>query len=451
MGGVLMQIKKPKISKRDILKTFIFLAFLLNILTVFLFIDILKMKLNNEKNYIKESQKSILNLYKKITQTEILSSIERDVDLLVAAYNFEGNSTSENFDRFLDTYIRTNRKYVGIEIVENNNKGIVKRPELNDEKIVKLTKNVYNSLGEPILVSMYYDLYEVINMFDEYEKLTSDTLYFLKSNGEDLNQKRNHPPFKEKYSDEWFQIESELSGNFETSSGIFSFITFPTLQSAKFEIEELQNWVLVIRYPNSKIRDLLNNLLFERLVAFKYAEPIIILISLTIAYLLARRKSLYNQLQNTAIYDSLTSVYNRNGGLNLLEETRRLLKRSKEPIALCCANVTGLRNINTRYGHEEGDQALVQVAGIFSNLIRESDAVVRMGGDEFLLIFPRCKGDEHLIIEKRLIKMVKTSNTESGKAYQINMKYGFAELSPYNMEPLNKIIKQVELNMTKEI
>jgi PleD family two-component response regulator len=81
--------------------------------------------------------------------------------------------------------------------------------------------------------------------------------------------------------------------------------------------------------------------------------------------------------------DPLTGLYNRQGFLVLGEQFLRFADKAGRPLALVCADVDGLEEINQKFGHKEGDAALQRVAGALSKAFKQSNLVARVGGDEF--------------------------------------------------------------------
>ena len=84
--------------------------------------------------------------------------------------------------------------------------------------------------------------------------------------------------------------------------------------------------------------------------------------------------------------DPLTEVYNRRA---LDDIARRFVvnaKRQGKPLTFMMVDVDRFKDINTRFGHLMGDFVLAEVAAILRGAVRGSDAVVRYGGDEFLVI-----------------------------------------------------------------
>ena len=73
------------------------------------------------------------------------------------------------------------------------------------------------------------------------------------------------------------------------------------------------------------------------------------------------------------------------------ERGRVELKRAKRfgaPVSVILCDLDRFKNINDRYGHEAGDAALVQAAQVLREALRESDALGRWGGEEFIAVLP---------------------------------------------------------------
>jgi diguanylate cyclase (GGDEF)-like protein len=94
------------------------------------------------------------------------------------------------------------------------------------------------------------------------------------------------------------------------------------------------------------------------------------------------------KIYNLANLDPLTGLLNRR--LFFVEANRvlDLAKRRQHPFALLYLDLDGFKAVNDTNGHEVGDDVLCQVALRLKGLLRESDLLARMGGDEFLILLP---------------------------------------------------------------
>lgn len=88
-------------------------------------------------------------------------------------------------------------------------------------------------------------------------------------------------------------------------------------------------------------------------------------------------------LDELAHQDALLSVPNRRGFMRELDWLIDRVSRYDERAAMLFVDIDGLKQINDRYGHKAGDDALLQVTAALTRGVRKSDIVARLGGDEF--------------------------------------------------------------------
>ena len=97
---------------------------------------------------------------------------------------------------------------------------------------------------------------------------------------------------------------------------------------------------------------------------------------------------LYERAVEIAFTDSLTGLYNRR---YLMEQIRRELaraKRNKTAVSLIMIDVDDLKTVNDRFGHDQGDVLLKELARIIKTRARAADIAARLGGDEFVVLTP---------------------------------------------------------------
>lgn len=100
--------------------------------------------------------------------------------------------------------------------------------------------------------------------------------------------------------------------------------------------------------------------------------------------------------------DALTSLLNRRGLETALEREEENARRSGQRIACLVADLDGLKEINDRHGHAAGDHALRAFARVMRSVVRRTDHVARMGGDEFVVILPGADENIAVRLQERL-------------------------------------------------
>ncbi len=162
------------------------------------------------------------------------------------------------------------------------------------------------------------------------------------------------------------------------------------------------------------------------------------------------KKKHEEKLKKLAITDRLTNIMNRRMGLEYLNKQIARVKRENIPLTICFIDVNGLKNINDKYGHNEGDNLLRIVAKILAGNIRDTDAVARLGGDEFLLIFSDSNKDEISDVWKRIEEKIKKWNDNSNKSYEISLSHGFAQKIKGDGQSSDDLIERADKAMYED-
>lgn len=126
-----------------------------------------------------------------------------------------------------------------------------------------------------------------------------------------------------------------------------------------------------------------------------------------------------------ATYDFMTKAYNRRSGLKILEEEFNSSKEKSIPLTIGFIDINDLKYVNDNFGHSEGDRLIKNVFNVFKENISENDSIVRLGGDEFLIILPECSSENAQNIWVRIDKTIKEINNKNSFAYSISVSVGF--------------------------
>jgi|GEM_PF-1099642 len=131
-----------------------------------------------------------------------------------------------------------------------------------------------------------------------------------------------------------------------------------------------------------------------------------IILMYVISYFLIKNHKVESKLENLANLDPLTGLFNRryfDRYIRSILEEHRLSERS---LVLLALDVDHFKNLNDTFGHHFGDEVLKKLSLIIAECVRESDTVVRMGGEEFVIILPNIQVDEGYRIAERIRQTV---------------------------------------------
>ena len=107
---------------------------------------------------------------------------------------------------------------------------------------------------------------------------------------------------------------------------------------------------------------------------------------------ISERKEAEESVRFMALHDNLTSLPNRYLLMERLEQSLALARRSRHPLGVLFIDLNGFKLVNDTYGHNVGDMLLKGVADRLQKLMRDSDTLARMGGDEFVILLPQVDG-----------------------------------------------------------
>ncbi len=115
----------------------------------------------------------------------------------------------------------------------------------------------------------------------------------------------------------------------------------------------------------------------------------------------------YQRLNDLAHQDSLTGLPNRALLLDRLDQTLLQARRYKRSFALHFLDFDDFKQVNDQFGHAAGDELLIKAAAAMAKVLRESDTLARVGGDEFVVLQPEISSmDDADLIRQRLCASV---------------------------------------------
>jgi len=148
-----------------------------------------------------------------------------------------------------------------------------------------------------------------------------------------------------------------------------------------------------------------------------------------------------------ATTDSLTGLFNRRGFEHLANFAIASAERRAEPLTLGWLDLDKFKQINDRYGHAEGDCALREMARLLTKAFRDTDLLVRHGGDEFGILFSDTDESGAWIAMQHLIEEANAFNKTSGKPWKLTFSWGVSEFHRDDVRDVSGLLRAADKRM----
>lgn len=158
-------------------------------------------------------------------------------------------------------------------------------------------------------------------------------------------------------------------------------------------------------------------------------------------------KKAIEELKKVAIIDALTGVFNRRFAYCTLHNEIEEAKLKKQNFAICFIDIDNLKILNDSFGHKQGDRLIITVVNSLKENINLPNYICRMGGDEFMVIFPKNKlkdctkaieQAEHSLMDKKIENM------------PISFSKGFAEYIYDKDITIDRLVEIADKSMYEE-
>lgn len=159
------------------------------------------------------------------------------------------------------------------------------------------------------------------------------------------------------------------------------------------------------------------------------------------AVLFESMKTAQFYLEEMAITDGLTSLYNHRHFYSRLDEEFERAKRYEEPLSCIFIDIDDFKRINDIYGHRSGDEVLRQIGCYIKEIIRISDIAARYGGEEFVVLLPETGGSDAMNMARRLRSTVRGRSFEAVDHERITVSVGVATFIGNNVGHPDQLIQ----------
>jgi len=164
----------------------------------------------------------------------------------------------------------------------------------------------------------------------------------------------------------------------------------------KKEISSNYEWV---KYPNGE-----KKYLMTQKIPIRYNEEDVgvLGISRDVTELHLLQQTIKSQLR----FDELTKLHNRKSYYERVEELISLKKRYGAPLSMIIYDIDNFKSINDNYGHKVGDNVLIKMSELIKSLLRESDYIFRIGGEEFVILLTETNLKNAVTVATKICKSV---------------------------------------------
>lgn len=162
------------------------------------------------------------------------------------------------------------------------------------------------------------------------------------------------------------------------------------------------------------------------------------------------KQRLLRQMHQRSLMDDLTGLFNRRGFEEEASRHLQLAARRDTPSVLLYLDIDGFKTINDRWGHNEGDRALREVADLLRASFRRSDVLARLGGDEFAVIPIDAPPPHHATPEQRLLRNVEERNAGTDRPYALSLSVGSSIYDPSSPASLWDLVHDADLRMYEQ-
>lgn len=148
-----------------------------------------------------------------------------------------------------------------------------------------------------------------------------------------------------------------------------------------------------------------------------------------------------------ATHDNLTKLPNRQLFNDRVEQALATAKRQKGQFAICFLDLDGFKPVNDEFGHAVGDELLTRVATVLQEVVRDTDTVARIGGDEFvLLLTPLSNWEQATNVSNRVIEQLTTIRDVNDHEVNIGASIGIS-IFPDHGANLDQLMRNSDMAM----
>jgi diguanylate cyclase (GGDEF)-like protein len=154
------------------------------------------------------------------------------------------------------------------------------------------------------------------------------------------------------------------------------------------------------------------------------------------------------ELENMAMRDDLTRLFNRRYFFDRLERELETARGFQRPLSVLLVDVDQLKAVNDTYGHRTGDEVLTNFGQFLLGQTRASDMPARIGGDEFAVILPDTSESAAEVMVSRIQKALENTDLidNPGLTLRLSASLGLSGF-PWGGESVDEIMLKADASM----
>ena len=156
------------------------------------------------------------------------------------------------------------------------------------------------------------------------------------------------------------------------------------------------------------------------------------------------------EVRQLSLTDELTGLHNRRGFFWLANHQFKIARRTQIFCCLLFVDLDGLKQINDSLGHEIGDRIIIDTAQLLKKTFRESDIIVRIGGDEFVVFVSTCYPENTDEFRPRLQVNIDRFNKEHNYSYQLSISVGATQCALNENVSLEQLLEEADKLMYEQ-
>jgi diguanylate cyclase (GGDEF)-like protein len=161
-------------------------------------------------------------------------------------------------------------------------------------------------------------------------------------------------------------------------------------------------------------------------ITTSYQVPLVGTVLFTVGLMLLYFERTVEENRHLATHDELSKLLNRRAIVDAGERELALSRRLKRELTIAFIDIDLFKRFNDEFGHDAGDQVIVDIARILEQACRNIDLVGRYGGEEFLIVLPGASRFDAVIIAERLVNAVRQYRFRG--LYPVTISAGMATL-----------------------